>query len=202
MKLNATLGIVITLIVGVGLLGVLIVSRKDEIKKGADIVEIAEKLEMDTDKFIADFESQEVADKVEADRQEGLDRLGGKASTPSVFVNGAYYDRQANPDMVATLTAQIESTPEDQLPLQVDVYEDYNCPACAAFQTYLYELENYFPAEQVVFNKKHLPFLQETSTKYARAAEAAKIQGKFDEYNVELFMLLHPSIDFDFYPFE
>ena len=43
MKLNATLGIVITLIVGVGLLGLLIVSRKDEIKKGADIVEIAEK---------------------------------------------------------------------------------------------------------------------------------------------------------------
>lgn len=201
---NPTMLIVLaTIIVGVGFLGALIVSNRDEVKESSDVVEIATNLGLDTDMFIQDYESQEISDLVEAQRVDALGRLGGNASTPSVFINGEIYIRTNEITTLETLSALVdEANQEDSqttLPIVVEVFEDYNCSACAAYQKELFEIENTFDVTQVDLQKKHLPFLKETSTKYAKAAEAARKQGKFNEYNMEVFMKNFPNLDFSYY---
>ena len=198
---NPTLLIVgVTLVLGLGFLGFLIVNSKDDIKQGSDVVELATKLGLDTDQFIADYESDEIAQIVEDQKADALARLGGSASTPSVFIDGEEYTRVTTETLADGIQTKLDAADDEDLPIVVEVFEDYNCSACAAFQEDLYAAESVFTADQVVIEKKHLPFLADSSTKYARAAEAARKQGMFDEYNVELFMLTN-GMDYSFYPF-
>ncbi len=204
MKLNPIVGIIVTLLVGTGLLGALIISKKDEIKQGSDIVEIASKLGMDADQFIADFESEEVANTVESQRVDALDRLGGTASTPTVFINNELFERQVAGDIEENIKLQIasskEANSEIKLPIKVEIFEDYNCPHCAEFQDELHDLIEAFDSKDVDFQLKHLPFLKDSSERYAKAAEAARKQDKFYEYSLELYMMLHPGTSYEFYP--
>lgn len=83
--------------------------------------------------------------------------------------------------------SQNKETPKDiSLPLDVEVYSDYNCPHCATLVPYVNTVVETY-GEDLNLEKKHLPFLSETSYTYAYAAEAARLQDKFDEYNLELF---------------
>lgn len=201
---NPTLLIVITtLLLGVGFLGFLVANNRDDAKRSSDVVELAAKLNLDIDKFIQDYESQELVDLVEAQRQDALNRLGGSAYTPSVFINGSEYKRTAEISTLQTLQALVDEASEEdsstELPIVVEVFEDYNCSACAAYQADLYEVEQAFDESQVVIQKKHLPFLKDSSEKYARAAEAARKQSKFDDYHIELYKMNFSNIDFSYY---
>lgn len=72
------------------------------------------------------------------------------------------------------------------LPVQVEVFSDYNCPHCADFVPFVEDVANTF-GDKVNIQKKQSPFLADSSYNYAYAAEAARLQGKFNEYNHDLF---------------
>lgn len=72
------------------------------------------------------------------------------------------------------------------LPVLVEVYSDYNCPHCADYDPVVRDVENTYGVK-VNVQKKHLAFLADSSTTYAQAAEAARKQGKFDDYHEQLF---------------
>lgn len=73
-----------------------------------------------------------------------------------------------------------------KLPVQVEVYSDYNCPHCADFSPFVKDVEDTY-GEKVNVEKKHLPFLADSSYSLAYAAEAAREQDKFDEFDSMLF---------------
>lgn len=75
---------------------------------------------------------------------------------------------------------------EGTLPVQVEVFSDYNCPHCADFSPFVDEVITTF-GDKVKVDLKQSPFLASTSNTYAYAAEAARVQGKFSEYNHSLF---------------
>lgn len=77
------------------------------------------------------------------------------------------------------------------LPVEVDVYIDYNCPHCADFEPYV-KLAKEKYGDKADIRIKNLPFLTsgqtpDTSVQYALAHFAARNQGKGDEYSEQLF---------------
>ena len=78
------------------------------------------------------------------------------------------------------------SATNQTLPVQVEVFIDYNCPHCADFEPFVQDVISTY-GEKVNVQTKMLPFLAESSTTYAYAAEAARLQGKFEEYNISMF---------------
>jgi len=77
------------------------------------------------------------------------------------------------------------------LPVEVDVYVDFNCPHCAEFEPYVKAAREKY-GEKVDIQLKNLPFLTsgknpDTSVEYAYAQIAAAGQGKGDEYAEALF---------------
>lgn len=201
-KSPATIGIITTLVIGIVFLFVIIISQRDDIKNGSDVAILASDLGMNKDQFLADMESDAVKKIVEDQKTDALNRLDGRASTPSIFINGEIFVRQTNTDLEEKLASLVNEAKVGAtnltLPIKVEVFEDYNCSACAQFQYQLHEIEVKFTTAEVDLQKKNLPFLKETSEKYARAAEAARIQGKFSQYDLELYMLAQ-GIDYDFY---
>lgn len=75
---------------------------------------------------------------------------------------------------------------DQNLPVDVEVYIDYNCPHCANFEPFVADVKEQY-GEKANVQTKMLPFLTESSTTYAYAAEAARSQGRFDDYNHDLF---------------
>ncbi len=55
-----------------------------------DLLHYAQQLDLDTDQFVRDFSSDEVADKVEQDFNSGV--RSGVNGTPTFFINGLRYD--------------------------------------------------------------------------------------------------------------
>lgn len=86
------------------------------------------------------------------------------------------------------------SAENQSLPVQVEVYVDYNCPHCADFEPFVKDVMTTY-GEKVNVQTKMLPFLAESSTTYAYAAEAARLQNKFEEYNLELFKWINYQRD-------
>ena len=74
-------------------------------------------------------------------------------------------------------------------PVKVEVYADFQCPACGQFdRTSLREIEDKYVKNgkvQVIFN--HYAFIGDESTRAAEASECANDQGKFWEYADTLF---------------
>ncbi|BCX14167.1 MAG: hypothetical protein KatS3mg085_699 [Candidatus Dojkabacteria bacterium] len=205
MKNKTFLVSLITILLGVGVLGVLFVAYRDERVENSDLVQIAEKLNLDVDRFLEDYESDEVKNIVEQNKNEALEILKeagiNGAQTPTVAINGVYVQRVTGKTLTDLINERLENA--DELPIVVDIYEDYKCSACAQFQFEVFEAYMNFTSEYVVINKKHLPFLRPQSTNYAYGAEAARKQSEeaFEKFNIELFILNHPSISYDFYPF-
>jgi predicted DsbA family dithiol-disulfide isomerase len=73
-----------------------------------------------------------------------------------------------------------------KLPIDIEVFVDYNCPHCAEFEPYVEDVVNTY-GSKVNLQFKYLPFLSASSVTYAQAAEAAKLQGKFNEYHKAMF---------------
>ena len=72
------------------------------------------------------------------------------------------------------------------LPVQIEVYSDYNCPHCADFSPFVEDIISSF-GDKVNVQIKQSPFLAPTSSSYAYAAEAAREQGRFAEFNHAIF---------------
>jgi protein-disulfide isomerase len=74
-------------------------------------------------------------------------------------------------------------------PVKLEVYADFQCPACGQFdRTSLREIEDKYVKNgkvQVLFN--HYAFIGDESTRAAEASECANDQGKFWEYADTLF---------------
>lgn len=74
-------------------------------------------------------------------------------------------------------------------PVTVEIYSDFQCPACGQFaRTTQREIEDKYVEAgkvQLVFN--HYAFLGDESIRAAEASECAKDQGKFWEYSDTLF---------------
>lgn len=88
--------------------------------------------------------------------------------------------------MILSNNKQKQQLEGRSLPVQVEVYSDYNCPHCADYDPVVQDVENTY-GTNVIVQRKNLAFLAESSTTYAQAAEAARKQGKFEEYHEQLF---------------
>ena len=78
---------------------------------------------------------------------------------------------------------------ETNAPVTLEVYADFQCPACGQFdRTTLKEIEDKYVKNgklKVVFN--HYAFIGDESTRAAEASECANDQGKFWEYADTLY---------------
>lgn len=75
-----------------------------------------------------------------------------------------------------------------KLPLLVEEFGDYECPACGAFHPIVNEIKEKYK-DQIDFQFKHFPLITIHPRAYESsiAAEAAREQGKFAEYSDLLY---------------
>lgn len=86
---------------------------------------------------------------------------------------------------VSQLVAQDDSTEEPTI--TITEYSDYQCPACAYFHPIIKKLEDKF-GDQIELNLKYFPLNNhQFAALAARAAQAAKNQGKFQEMHNLIF---------------
>jgi len=84
-----------------------------------------------------------------------------------------------------------QSMADATLPVEVDVYVDFNCPHCAEFEPYVKAAREKY-GDKANIQLKNLPFLTsgqnpDTSVEYSYAQIAAASQGKGNEYAESLF---------------
>lgn len=72
-----------------------LLARRAELEQ-LDLVGLASSLGLDTDRFVADFESPRTSQKVAADVESA--RLSGVAGTPTLFINGVRHDGDYGPE--------------------------------------------------------------------------------------------------------
>lgn len=85
-----------------------------------------------------------------------------------------------------TVADQVEQ-PVAEAKVVIEKYSDYQCPACAFYHSFLKQLKQDLGTDvQVVM--KHFPLSQHPYAQVAaRSAEAARLQGKFDEMHDLIF---------------
>ncbi len=186
-----------TIVIGFGVLLLLIASKNSNVeakyREVVNVFDIARGLEMDIEKFKNDIDSESVHNRVKSMAADGTERLGGAASTPAVFVNGELYNLRDFAQIKADLeVVKAEAVTDEEVvfPVNMEVFIDYNCSFCYEFEQVVEQLRAEVP-DYANIEIKQLPFLRASSTTYAYAAEAAKEQGKFDEFNSELFNQVH-----------
>lgn len=85
------------------------------------------------------------------------------------------------------------SAGDPDAPVTIEVYEDFQCPACAAFaaQTERQLMDEYVGTGKAVFIFRHFPFLEPApggeSTQASNASMCAAEQGRFWDYHDMLF---------------
>ena len=183
--------VILTIVGGIGILGVLIANKSNDIearyKEVVDVFALARDVGLDVEQFKKDIDSQEVKDKVANDKSEATTRLNGGTYTPAIFIQGEEYKLQTLESLEAKLTEVIATTSE---PVLVEEFFDFNCPHCYEFEPYVDSVKAKF-GNKVNFEQRNLPFLKPSSTTYAQAAEAARKQGKFDSFVKSLFNKIH-----------
>lgn len=82
---------------------------------------------------------------------------------------------------------QAQSSSEDTAAITITEYSDYECPACGYFYPIVKKLKDKY-GDQIKMNYKFFPLnSHQFSALAARAAQAAKNQGKFLEMHNKLF---------------
>lgn len=196
-KIPSWIYIAVVAVISVGFIAVLVVARSDELNAAQqDMVEVAEGLDMDIEKFEQDLLSDAVVEEVDAHlaEAEALNVTG----TPSVFINDVQYEfgQVATYETFKSVIENIlATTDEADLPISIVTFEDYNCPSCARFEPVKYAMVDEF-GDQIDLYSKHYPFLRDSSRTFAEAAEAARMQDKFDEFSQALFIRQH-SADYE-----
>ncbi|MCA9385702.1 thioredoxin domain-containing protein [Candidatus Dojkabacteria bacterium] len=102
--------------------------------------------------------------------------------------------------MVVGLVTFFKPDPEPiSLPLVIEEYSDFQCPACQAYYLTVNELKETFE-DEIDFTYKHFPLesIHPRAFPAAVAAEAAREQGKFEEYHDILFANQNNLSDEDF----
>jgi len=169
--------VVAVIVLSLGVLGLLIALGGDEPTNFEEsLADWAEEAGVNRDEFLEAYNGEEARAAVEEDNQEGLDKLGGNAATPSVFIN----DEQITPsytveEFSATVQSFVDAN-ESEEAVVIEVYEDFNCGFCAQFFPVSYLVADQF-GDQVELVHKSLPFLKPDSTDYAVASEAVEIIG-------------------------
>ncbi len=76
-----------------------------------------------------------------------------------------------------------------ELPVVLEEFSDFQCPACGAYYPVVEKVRSEFSSEELDFQYKHLPLttIHEYAYTSAVASEAAREQGKFEEYYRILF---------------
>lgn len=97
-----------------------------------------------------------------------------------------------NADQPATNQSTAEAVSTNEVPavpakVVIEKYSDYQCPACAYYHSFLKQLKQDYGSE-VRIDMKHFPLAQHPYAQIAaRSAEAARVQGKFDEMHDLIF---------------
>lgn len=198
MKINfSQLAIIGTVLIGFGVLLILVLSKETNVeakyREVVNVFDIARELDLNIEEFKKDIDSDTIHNRVAEMKRDVTERLGGSASTPAVFVNGLPYNLREFEDIKADLEAvktESETNSELVFPVEMEVFVDYNCSHCAAFEKVVEKMQSELSAYANV-TVKHLPFLKPSSDTYAYAAEAAKEQGKFMEFSSTLFTRIH-----------
>lgn len=204
MKLSfAQIGVILTFVVGVILLALLVLSKGNDIeskyREAVDVFAIARDLGLNEDKFKQDIDSAAVQNIVKESEADVVARLNGQKATPTVYIDGEKVNLSTVESFIPALQEKIDlkktNAPVSSAGalVSVEVFSDYNCPHCAQFDPIVEQAKTEF-GSQVEFIQRHLPFLRNSSWTYSYAAEAARVQGKFDAFHVELFKRIHGSI--------
>ena len=180
-----------TILGGIAVLALLVANKSSDIeakyREVVDVFALAKDLGLNTDQFKTDIDSQAVKDKVKNDLAEANTRLNGSVYTPAIFIDGAEYKLQTLGDLETKLT---DLTKTATKPILVEEFFDFNCPHCFEFEPYSIQIQQEF-GEKVTYEYRNAPFLKPSSTTYAQAAEAARKQGKYEEYARSLFNKIH-----------
>lgn len=84
----------------------------------------------------------------------------------------------------AAVTEDVQAIPAKVV---IEKYSDYQCPACAYYHSFVKQLKQDYGSE-VRVDMKHFPLAQHPYAQVAaRSAEAARVQGKFDEMHDLIF---------------
>ena len=199
MENNSSMYFIIgALVLGLGFLGFLAFSQKGQPTSfERDLITMAEGLGMDGDQFFKDYKSSEVRDAVQAQVDYG-NSLGVNA-TPSAFINEEPIEIAGTYDEFK-VTIQNAIANADELPITFQVFEDYQCPFCSNFFPIPYLVEAEF-GNDVIVEHYHYPLdsIHPLSRRYAYAAQAASLQGKYYEMSRAIFESEHdktyPELD-------
>ena len=187
-KIPSYVWIIITLVVSIAFLLILVANASTKPTRiEQNLYDMAQSLNMDIDKFKTDFKSDSVRKAVEDEKNDALSRLGNNAATPAIFIDGQLY-QQDYTNLQAVLNDLVKDRKDTDPKLKVEEFSDYYCSHCLIFETIALNIKkDTVLMEKIDFEQKHLPFLNASSILYAYAAEATKLQGKFDEMSVKLF---------------
>jgi protein-disulfide isomerase len=186
-KNSSTIFVVGVIVVSLGLLGALVLSRQGQpTSVERDLIDMAEELGLDGDQFFEDYQSEELRNEVDANVQAGIDR--GVNATPTTFINGRQVQIAGTYDEFSSMVAAELNTENVEPPVLVEVYEDYQCPFCAQFFPFPYLLEAEFGADvEVIHHHMPLDSIHPLARRYAYAAEAARKQGAYVAYSTAIF---------------
>lgn len=160
-------------------------------RREEQLVQLAKDAGLDTEAFSKDIKRSDIEDRVKADIAEyAVISNGAGESTPSIFING---QREQNSDfetfrtIVQRYVDQAEAS-GSTAPVEIKVFEDYQCPGCAIFFPTTYLIKAEF-GDKIKLMHKHLPLtsIHPRAYSYAVAAEAAREQGKFYEFSRAAF---------------
>lgn len=90
--------------------------------------------------------------------------------------------------VIAVMGAFIFLRPQEtvSLPLKIEEYGDFNCVHCRDFEPVAKQIQDEF-GDEIEFTFVNHPILGADSRQKAYAAEAARIQGKFNEFKQEMY---------------
>lgn len=193
-----TIILIAVVVLSILFLGLVIYSRQGTLtNQQARLADWAEDIGADRDQFINDFLSEEIAQVVTAQDQEYVERFGESKSTPTIILDGDRVSRDNLSGFVDLINAEIaetEADPNEELPVVLEDFSDFNCPHCADFDVIAFQLGEIFTEDQLSFQSKNLAVInQTTSIDYAKAYESAKLQGFGSEMRRRIFQEVHPD---------
>lgn len=200
-KLGGTTTIIVSIVmfVSIAFLGILIASRQGTLtNQEEEIVNWAVEIGADREQFVEDFTGDAVTEIIEAHDAEYVERFGENRSTPTIVIDGEQVANRPYAQFVEVVEQELEEIANDEsrdLPLIIEEFSDFNCPACAQFNVVKYQLKQTYE-NQLDFESKNLLVInQTTSVDYAKAFEAAKLQNLGDEMQRKLFQEIHNTED-------
>ncbi len=187
--------IILTAVVGIGFIMILAAKKPTEKPLDTVLSQVAKDTGVDEAQLKKDMATDVIKKLVEDqknDLTERLKALGETPSTPSIFLNSVRVNLTTLDDYTKQVDAAVAKAKTDnKLPVTLEVFSDYNCPHCAELEPLTVALKVKYKSDEVNFQEKNFPFLRDSSTTYAYAAEAARLQGKFDSFSQQLFIAIH-----------